>query len=293
MPLSHALQAVTDEHQAREWALIGGDDYELMFTVPADRAADVPTTCTRIGEVIEGSAVQCDFAFRRAGYAHFNDTPSDPTAGATQPPSDPRGSEGRSAPNPPSDPEPREGSEGSYTPESQSGATEPPSDPTGSEGRSPLKPNLKSIPQFLAFGFGAGLSPKAPGTAGTVVAVPLYLLASQLSLPVYSALLALATLAGIWLCGRASRELGVHDHPGIVWDEFVGYWITMWALPTSWMTVLAGFALFRLFDIAKPWPISHVDKHVSGGWGIMVDDILAGIASCAVLHGLLYFGVIS
>jgi phosphatidylglycerophosphatase A len=116
--------------------------------------------------------------------------------------------------------------------------------------------------QFLAFGFGSGLSPWAPGTAGTLVAVPLY----------------------IGICGAASRELKVHDHPGIVWDEFVGYWITLWAIPFDWVWMLAGFVVFRVFDIVKPWPIGHLDRKVKGGFGIMVDDILAGIMACATLH---------
>ena len=128
----------------------------------------------------------------------------------------------------------------------------------------------------------------APGTVGTAIAIPLYLLVCELSLPLYTLLLVLSTAVGIGLCGRASRELGVRDHQGIVWDEFVGYWITMWALPTGWVWVLAGFLVFRLFDILKPWPISVCDKRVHGGLGIMLDDILAGIVSCGILHGVFW-----
>lgn len=146
---------------------------------------------------------------------------------------------------------------------------------------------FKSLTQFLAFGFGSGLSPKAPGTAGTVVAIPLYLLASNLSLPVYTVLVVIACLFGIWVCGKASEELKVHDHPGIVWDEFAGFWITMWALPTTWYTVVLGFALFRFFDIVKPWPIRFYDKNLHGGLGIMLDDIIAGVFSCALAHAVL------
>ena len=138
--------------------------------------------------------------------------------------------------------------------------------------------------QFFAFGFGSGLSPKAPGTAGTLLAIPLYLLVAQWSLPLYSLFIIVTALIGIWFCDVASRELGVHDHPGIVWDEFVGYWITMWALPSSWMWVVAGFVVFRILDIAKPWPISLLDRKVKGGFGIMIDDIVAGILACGVLH---------
>ncbi len=138
--------------------------------------------------------------------------------------------------------------------------------------------------QFLAFGFGSGLSPWAPGTVGTLAAVPLFWLLSGWGLAGYSAAVLVAAVAGIWLCGTASRELGVHDHRGIVWDEFVGYWITMWAVPADWLWVLIGFGVFRVFDVAKPWPIGWVDRRVEGGLGIMADDILAGLMSCATLH---------
>jgi phosphatidylglycerophosphatase A len=148
-----------------------------------------------------------------------------------------------------------------------------------------VKPTPFSRPlQFLAFGFGSGLSPWAPGTAGTLVAVPLFLLVSHLSLPLYTAFIVITLLLGIWFCDAASRELGVHDHPGIVWDEFVGYWITMWALPADWTWIVAGFVVFRILDIAKPWPIGVLDKKVKGGFGIMIDDIVAGILACAILH---------
>jgi phosphatidylglycerophosphatase A len=138
--------------------------------------------------------------------------------------------------------------------------------------------------QFLAFGFGSGLSPWAPGTAGTLVAVPLYCLVADWSLPWYTLFVLVTALLGIGICGAASRELKVHDHPGIVWDEFVGYWITLWAIPFDWVWMLAGFVVFRVFDIVKPWPIGHLDRKVKGGFGIMVDDILAGIMACATLH---------
>ncbi|CAA0092992.1 Phosphatidylglycerophosphatase A [Halioglobus japonicus] len=146
-------------------------------------------------------------------------------------------------------------------------------------------PDFRRHPvQFLAFGFGSGLSPKAPGTAGTLLALPLYLLIAQWSLLYYSAVVLLAAVVGVWICGAASRQLEVHDHPGIVWDEFVGFWITMWALPSHWGWVLAGFVAFRFFDIVKPWPISVLDRKVGGGFGIMIDDILAGVMACATLH---------
>lgn len=149
----------------------------------------------------------------------------------------------------------------------------------------PATPTPFSNPiQFLAFGFGSGLAPKAPGTFGTLAAVPIYWFIADWSLLEYSALILVTAVLGIWICGAASRQLNVHDHPGIVWDEFVGYWITMWAVPVDWVWILAGFVVFRVFDIAKPWPINVLDKKVAGGFGIMIDDILAGIMACITLH---------
>ena len=97
---------------------------------------------------------------------------------------------------------------------------------------------------FLAFGFGSGLAPFAPGTFGTLAAIPLYLMMQPLSLPLYLAVVAIAFIAGIWICGVAGADLGVHDHGGIVWDEFVGLWVTMIAAPAGWPWVVAGFLLF-------------------------------------------------
>ncbi|MGV6807745.1 MAG: phosphatidylglycerophosphatase A family protein [bacterium] len=142
---------------------------------------------------------------------------------------------------------------------------------------------LKSPVLLLAFGFGSGLSPKAPGTAGTIVAIPLYLLMTNLMPAAYLVVVLIGFLAGVWICGNASARLGVHDHGGIVWDEIVGFWITMVAIPCTWYWVLLGFVLFRLFDIWKPWPISLADKRVHGGLGIMLDDVLAGAISWIIL----------
>jgi phosphatidylglycerophosphatase A len=146
---------------------------------------------------------------------------------------------------------------------------------------------------LLAFGFGAGLAPVAPGTFGTLAAVPFYLLASSLPLPAYIGLTLLLFIAGIWLCGRSEKILGIQDHSGIVWDEFVGLFITMTAIPVSLNTVVAGFCLFRLFDVLKPWPICWFDRHVHGGLGIMLDDALAGVFAWGCLFVLLRFGVLN
>jgi len=145
---------------------------------------------------------------------------------------------------------------------------------------------------FLAFGLGGGLSPVVPGTVGTLVAVPLWWLMAGLPLVIYLPLLVITCLVGVHLCAYASAKLGVHDHKGIVWDEFVGFWLTMVAVPLAWQTVLAGFVLFRFFDMLKPWPISWVDKHVHGGWGIMLDDVLAGLAAALLLQVLLFQGIL-
>ncbi|MDP0589226.1 MAG: phosphatidylglycerophosphatase A [Candidatus Endonucleobacter bathymodioli] len=152
------------------------------------------------------------------------------------------------------------------------------------------KPNVWSNPiHFLAFGLGSGLSAKAPGTMGTIAAVPFYLLMQSLSPWKYFLLLVIAIVIGIWLCDRASKDLGVHDHQGIVWDEFCGYWFTMLLAPAGWGWVLYGFILFRVFDIWKPWPINWLDAHVGGGVGIMIDDIVAGFFALSVLQLTAYF----
>jgi phosphatidylglycerophosphatase A len=140
---------------------------------------------------------------------------------------------------------------------------------------------LRSPVLLLAFGFGSGLSPKAPGTLGSVAAIPIWLLLSQLSQPFIITAIVASAVVGVAICGRAATQLGVHDHGGIVWDEFVGLWITMAFLPSNYVMLLVGFLLFRFFDIVKPWPISWLDHKVSGGLGIMLDDIVAGVAAGA------------
>ena len=142
---------------------------------------------------------------------------------------------------------------------------------------------MRSPVLLLAFGFGSGLSSKAPGTMGTLAAIPLWYLFAQIPQPVYILLVALCAIVGIFICGSAADKLGVHDHGGIVWDEFVGFWITMTFLPATYVYALLGFVLFRLFDILKPWPISWLDKNVGGGLGIMIDDVVAGLAAAAVI----------
>mgnify|MGYP005988882807 CR=1 FL=1 len=140
--------------------------------------------------------------------------------------------------------------------------------------------------QFLALGFGSGLAPKAPGTFGTLAAIPVFLLLTLLMpTPLHYALAVIVMgIAGIYICGKAADDVGVHDHPAIVWDEFVGFFITMFMIPISWQSIVVGFVLFRIFDIFKPWPISFIDKKMTGGLGIMFDDVLAGVFALVIMH---------
>jgi phosphatidylglycerophosphatase A len=142
---------------------------------------------------------------------------------------------------------------------------------------------LREPVHFFAFGFGAGLSPYAPGTCGTLVAIPIVLAAMSFGWWIHLAFAVAACAVGVYICGESARRLGVHDHPGIVWDEIAGYAVTMLAAPPDSYWWLAGFALFRLFDIAKPWPIREADHSLTGGLGIMLDDIIAGLFAGACL----------
>ncbi|MFN4289984.1 MAG: phosphatidylglycerophosphatase A [Permianibacter sp.] len=138
---------------------------------------------------------------------------------------------------------------------------------------------------WLAVGFGSGLAPKAPGTFGTLAALPLVVLAWASLPPLVYVLLTLPLFAlGCSACNRTARDFGVKDPGAIVIDEWVGLWAGAWWLPFHWLNVLLLFVLFRLFDIAKPWPVSWADRRGEGGIGIMLDDLLAGLMACAVLH---------
>ncbi|WP_269533474.1 phosphatidylglycerophosphatase A [Chitinimonas sp. BJYL2] len=140
---------------------------------------------------------------------------------------------------------------------------------------------------FVALGFGSGLSPKAPGTLGSLAAIPLYLLLATLLTPAQIALLALPLfLIGIPVCGRAGRALGVSDHGAIVWDEIVAMLPLLALAPQTLAGFALAFALFRVFDITKPWPISWFDARIKGGFGVMLDDALAAIPAAALLYWL-------
>jgi phosphatidylglycerophosphatase A len=147
---------------------------------------------------------------------------------------------------------------------------------------------LKHPAHLLSLGLGSGLAPVAPGTAGTLVAIPLYLLLAPLPLWTYLAVTAALFGLGIWLCGFTARALNCHDHPGIVWDEVVGYLVAMVLAPAGILWIIIGFCLFRLFDIWKPWPIRWLDGHIEGGLGIMIDDLLAGVYAALCLQGMVY-----
>ncbi len=141
---------------------------------------------------------------------------------------------------------------------------------------------------LVAFGFGSGLAPKAPGTVGTLLGLPLFWLieAAATDRPNQIALLVAAFLFGVWACARAGRALGVADHGGIVWDEIVAFALVLVFTPPGWLWIAAAFALFRVFDILKPWPIRSADARLKNGFGVMFDDLLAAIYAIAALKGL-------
>jgi phosphatidylglycerophosphatase A len=142
------------------------------------------------------------------------------------------------------------------------------------------RPRLRALRdpvQLLALGFGAGLSPVAPGTAGSLVGLAAALLAARADTWLTATITVVVVLAGWWICAEGARRLGVHDHPAIVWDEIAGMMIAMLAAPRGWAWAALAFVLFRLFDIVKPWPIREIDHGMRGGAGIILDDVLAGI----------------
>lgn len=139
---------------------------------------------------------------------------------------------------------------------------------------------------FIAFGFGVGALPFAPGTFGTLIAIPFYLLLRPLPLMLYVGVVILITLASIYLSHKVAKEIHVHDHPGMCIDEIVGYLITMINAPQGILWIILGFILFRIFDIGKPPPIRLIDNKMEGGLGIILDDVLAGIYSMIIIQFL-------
>jgi phosphatidylglycerophosphatase A len=155
------------------------------------------------------------------------------------------------------------------------------------EPKPPLAPGLLRDPvHLLALGFGAGLSPVAPGTVGTLLAVPLAVALVQMPQSAAIAAVAIFIVGGIWICGESARRLGCHDHPGIVWDEIAAFAALALALPAGLHWLAAGFLFFRLFDIVKPWPIRDLDHRLRGGLGIMLDDLAAAFFAAIAVRVL-------
>jgi len=143
------------------------------------------------------------------------------------------------------------------------------------------------IIKLLATGFGLGLAPFAPGTFGTLGAIPLYYAMSHLHIFTYMGLTFLFCIIAVVVAELAESIFAAHDSKSVVIDEIVGFLVAMVWIPFTWKTLLAGFILFRFFDAVKPWPISHLDKNVKGGLGVVCDDIAAGIVTNLILQALL------
>ena len=136
---------------------------------------------------------------------------------------------------------------------------------------------------ILAFGFGTGLSPIAPGTVGSLLGLPLAFFTQDLGLIAQIGIAAAMFVVGIWLCGESSRRLGVPDHSGIVWDEIVAMYLVLIFTPMAPIPWILAFGLFRAFDIVKPWPIRDLDHRMKGGAGIMLDDLVAALYALLLL----------
>jgi phosphatidylglycerophosphatase A len=153
----------------------------------------------------------------------------------------------------------------------------------------PSRVLLRDPAGWIATGFGSGLAPRAPGTVGTLAALLPWLALRELPLWGYLAAVLAAFALGVWAAQRVIERLRIEDPGLVVWDEFVGLWITLIAVPDGWAWVVIGFGLFRLFDIAKPWPVSWADARLKGGFGAMFDDALAGLYALAALQALAWW----
>jgi phosphatidylglycerophosphatase A len=153
-------------------------------------------------------------------------------------------------------------------------------------------PNLQFLLQhpahFFGLGFGSGLTPKAPGTFGTLVGYPLFWLISVYALPTQIIIIAALFIIGVYFCDVTGKALGVSDHGSIVWDEIVAMMLVLAITPNQWQWWLVAFLLFRLFDIWKPYPIRQFDAKLKNGFGVMFDDLLAAIYAIIGLQGLLW-----
>jgi phosphatidylglycerophosphatase A len=164
-------------------------------------------------------------------------------------------------------------------------SADPEDSPKGSpEGRITAA-DLRNPFVLLATGLGSGLAPRAPGTVGSLLALPIWwLLIAELPLPYQLGFAVVITLLSIWIVDRACRAAGVGDASALVLDELVGQWVALVAAPKTLLWVAVGFVLFRTFDIMKPWPVSWADRRVSGGLGVVLDDVLAGVLAAVVLQ---------
>jgi phosphatidylglycerophosphatase A len=152
---------------------------------------------------------------------------------------------------------------------------------------SPRRPDVRFVvshpAHFIALGFGAGLSPLAPGTAGTLVSVAIGMLLAQAVPPLVIAFAAIPLFfVGVWACDVTGRDLGVDDHGSMVWDEIVAFLPLAAVASASWITEGVAFLLFRLFDIWKPFPIREMERRVKGGFGVMIDDVFAAFYAYVV-----------
>lgn len=160
----------------------------------------------------------------------------------------------------------------------------------------PDKTSIPPIPRkvwrhpiyFIGFGFGSGAMPFAPGTFGTLMAIPFYLLCQSLPLMSYLMVVAILILVSSWICEYLSKQIEINDHPGMCIDELAGFFVTMINAPVGWPWVVLGFLLFRFFDIIKPWPIRLVDRNMHNGFGMVLDDVLAGVFSLSIIQMIAY-----
>ncbi len=136
---------------------------------------------------------------------------------------------------------------------------------------------LLDVRYLLALGFGSGLARRAPGTFGTFAAVLPFLLMQHLPPLFYVGIVFVSFVAGVLICDWVANDMAIKDPAAIVWDEFVGLWVALFMLPEGWWWIVVGVAIFRFFDIVKPWPVSVLDRSVGGGLGIMADDVAAGV----------------
>jgi len=142
---------------------------------------------------------------------------------------------------------------------------------------------------FLATGFGVGYSPVAPGTLGTLIAIPVYYFLSEIPSPLYEITLIGFFFLSVWVSENAERLFGKKDDQRIVIDEIIGFLITMLWVPKTIRFVMIGFFLFRFFDILKPFPIRRLEKRFKGGFGVVLDDVAAGVYANVVLQIVSYY----